>query len=750
MRRCRCNLTNPDSQHSTSSDSSFSVATHLRAAGSILVSREILRYCIVLTSPLLVTVVTAKAIMLLDVIFPLGLATFDIYLGVLASISFVNVVVFLLAVAGILVVGKISLAKIRKQRFVMRGIGLFSLMVLIAALLNHNYGAYDIALVRWSVKHLLVLFDAFRWDLLFAFSFVLFSLVAISRWPTGKSAVRVRWLITGIQVPLILASSLEFALYLKTGVTGSGQLFMYAITHGTDILPIVGSEMDLVVCTVIVVPILAAFLMGAIAEPHSSMPKDGAVTRGELRVGRVVWPIVLLLAFAPKLNANAHYFQFEQNIQFTIGSAIVTVPFIESDASNTLLAESPQEMLFDTSRLQLVASARSTKSNVILVILESAGANSTSVNETGPDNTPFLKAFADQSTVVEQMYVVVPRTLAAWISVLQGVYPAASNVTMRWGDKLERADGEVASLPNLLRPFGYQSAFFTPTHLNFENERQLISNIGFDEIVSKRDYESDEFEIVNYFGWEDRIMTQPILDWVDEQAAASLPMFLTIMTNVGHHDYKPPRSWPVRSYGSPLGKQHNDYLNSLAYVDSFLNDLFASLDDRGVLDDSLVVIVGDHGESFGEHGKNHHMAVMYEESLRVPAIIYSSSAESRGESIPGIWQLPDIFPTIIDVLGYEMRNGAVAGRSVFESAPKNRRVYFAGALDNSYLGLREGNLKYIYYFGRRPTEVFDIEADREERYDLGGEIDAATIRAIEQDLLAWYQSTKYSLLGDLQ
>ncbi len=102
------------------------------------------------------------------------------------------------------------------------------------------------------------------------------------------------------------------------------------------------------------------------------------------------------------------------------------------------------------------------------------------------------------------------------------------------------------------------------------------------------------------------------------------------------------------------------------------------------------------------------------------------------------------------MLGYEMRNGAVAGRSVFAAAPENRRVYFAGALDNSYLGLREGNLKYIYYFGRRPTEVFDIEADREEQNDISGEIDEVVIRAIEQDVLIWYQSTKYSLLGNLQ
>jgi len=742
-------LTDLNRKHSNTTEGPISIGERLQLVAAVSVRQNALRYCLVLTSPLLVTVLLAKALMLLDVIFPLGLATIDIYFSVLMSLSFANVIMITIAIVGILAAWKVSMQRLPNPQVLVGVFGLLILLVFVVALVG-NSAANGMPLLSWSAKHLVVLFDAFRWDLLFVLSFMLCCTGLLSHWPDGKPAMRVKWLIVGAQLPLILLSSLEYAHYLKTGVTGSSQLFLYAVTHGSDILPIIASEMDLMLVAAIVVPLLAVLLLSAIVRPRGHSQTVDGTPHVSLQIGWLVWPLIMLLAFTPKLNANAHFFQFEQNIHFAIANGVVTLPFSGSDTATAASNHRRQVKLFDTSRLELAATEQSAKSNVILIILESAGANSTSVSDAGPDNTPFLKSFAEKSTVVEQMYVVVPRTLAAWISVLQGVYPAASNVTMRWGDKLEREDAAIASLPNLLRPFGYQSAFFTPTHLDFENERQLISNIGFDKVVSKSDYQGDEFEIVNYFGYEDRVMQQPILDWIDKNAAAESPLFLTIMTNVGHHNYKPPQSWPVRSFDSPLGEPHNDYLNSLAYIDSFLEDLFKSLADRGVLEDSLVVIIGDHGESFGEHGKNHHMAVMYEESLHVPAIIYSSAATARVKSIPGIWQLPDIFPTIIDMLGYEMRNGSVAGRSLFESAPANRRVYFAGALDNSYLGLREGNLKYIYYFGRRPTEVFNIDIDREERNDLCGDIDVAVIRAIEQDLLAWYQSTKYSLLGGLQ
>ena len=698
--------------------------------------------CLVLTAPLLLTILIAKMMMLMDVIFPLGLATFEMYLSFRADFSIVEI----LLIPGFLVVLVFGLRILARRYgrlwlftgFVVAG----ALLGLIAVLADASQVLRDLPIVGGLADYVKVLFDVLRWDFLFILCVLLSTAWALTKWPTGRVNARVRWWILGIQAPLVLLASLEFAYFLKTGVTGSRELFLYAATHAIDIAPIVASEFDGIVFAIIVVPLITAVAIGAWTK-HARKPADRT-----LPAGYFAWPVALLLIMAPKLNSNAHYFQFEQNIHLTLAEGLIATADSAGNSWRAARSRHQSDLLFDTSKLALKETSSWNHSNVILVILESVGANSTSLAGTGLDNTPFLEALAKESTVIDQMYVVVPRTLASWISILQGVYPAASNVTLRWGDKLERAGGQYPSLPNLLKPFGYQSAFFTPTHLDYENEKQIISNMGFDFVMARDDYDAGGFELVNYFGWEDRIMSQPIVDWVDSNASRSSPIFLTVMTNVGHHDYSPPASWPRRDYGSPLGDAHNDYLNSLAYIDAFLADLFDSLRQRGVFDNSLVVIVGDHGESFGEHGKNHHMAVMYEESLHVPAIIRSTSISHDDDGVDGLWQLPDIFPTIIDGLGLEFTGGSAPGRSVFAGPQEERRAYFAGSLDNSYLGMRAGDLKYIYYYGRRPTEVFDLSNDPEEQHDISHTIDDSRLRVVERELLSWYRSTSAALLED--
>jgi len=698
-------------------------------------------------SPLLITILAVKATMILGVIFPLGLASFGFYFLKLSSMPVVNLMIAAASFVLLVAAWKFFVTKFSATRFLVNALVLYVVLEVGFLIITGDREPYSLGALRWAAQHVVVLFSVLRWDILFVLFLAVICLAGLSRWPTGDGAVRIRRLAILIQVPLVLVSSLELAYYLKTGVTGSSQLFTYAVTHGPDIWPIVKSELDWILALVIIAPLFAIAYVAKVALPSCQLQAGASDGHNIRRIGPFIWPVFLLLIIVPGLNSNAHYFQFEQNIHSTILSESISSSFANNENDGFIGFAETGQMLFDTRQLKLVPTPASTRSNVILVILESAGVNATSVYDGNAANTPFLKKFSANSMVVEEMYVVVPRTLASWISVLQGVYPAASKLTTRWGDRLEQEGVGFASLPELLRPYGYKSAFFTPTHLDYENERQLIANIGFDDVVSKRDYQPDGFEIVNYFGWEDRIMTQPILDWVDNQSENDAPIFLTVMTNVGHHDYNPPSSWPMREYDTALGEQHNDYLNSLAYIDSFLRDLFADLEKRRVFDDSLVIIVGDHGESFGEHGKNHHMAVMYEESLHVPAIIHSTSTRSQVRSIPGLWQLPDIFPTIIDLLGYEISGGRVAGTSLLGNVPKARRIFFAGSLDNSYLGMREGSLKYVYYFGRRPMEVYDIDVDREEKNDLGGMLDEETARQIENDIKSWYRSVSSGLSG---
>jgi arylsulfatase A-like enzyme len=381
--------------------------------------------------------------------------------------------------------------------------------------------------------------------------------------------------------------------------------------------------------------------------------------------------------------------------------------------------------------------------NVVIVMLESVRASATSVYAPALHTTPYLAELANSSLVVDQMYAVIPRTSAAWVAILQGLVPSTNSALMTWAIRQATAS-DSPSLPRLLRPHGYRSAFFVPTHLNYENEGQIIRNMGFDQVVSLDHFKG--VQRVNYFGVEDRHLLGPVMDWVDQADRDHQPFVLSIMTNVGHHKYDVPQTWPHRTYSPSSDPDFNNYLNCVAYIDNFLRELMAGLATRRVLDSSVVLIVGDHGEAFGEHGARQHAMSLYEESLHVPMLIHAPRLYPRGGRVGGVRQQIDIVPTVAELLGLQMTGARLPGSSLLQPVPADRRLYFSSILEDVALGLRVGSHKYIYNFGRTPTEAYELDSDPAERHDKANTLSAAGRRAIESDLQDWYERGRQAMV----
>src|SRR5206468_1084439 len=94
------------------------------------------------------------------------------------------------------------------------------------------------------------------------------------------------------------------------------------------------------------------------------------------------------------------------------------------------------------------------------------------------------------------------------------------------------------------------------------------------------------------------------------------------------------------------------YDGEISYVDENVGRLIDMLRDRGLLDDSLVILTADHGESFGEHAHWEHSRVLYEDVLRVPFIVRFPGRRAAGRVIQEIIAQPtDILPTTLAVTG---------------------------------------------------------------------------------------------------
>ncbi|MDM0068069.1 sulfatase-like hydrolase/transferase [Variovorax sp. J31P207] len=85
----------------------------------------------------------------------------------------------------------------------------------------------------------------------------------------------------------------------------------------------------------------------------------------------------------------------------------------------------------------------------------------------------------------------------------------------------------------------------------------------------------------------------------------------------------------------------------------------------GVLDDTVFVFLGDHGQLFGEHGLSQRFNAIYQEGIHVPAILYAPGLITPNRRISGSRQQIDILPTVVELLGYriETTSGPIRART---------------------------------------------------------------------------------------
>ena len=404
-------------------------------------------------------------------------------------------------------------------------------------------------------------------------------------------------------------------------------------------------------------------------------------------------------------------------------------------AADTLVPETAVEIReperLDRS-LEFTARPGAPRPNIVLILFESLRWKSSDVFVPDLGTTPFLAGLAKQGAIIDRQYTVLPHTTKAVMAANCGTYPFL-DTTPR-----EAMPGILPQrcLAHILKAQGYQSAFFQ-TAGSFEQRDRLVANMGYDTFRGLDDMPHEGFEETNYFGREERMMVRPSLEWVD-QVRNQGPFLLTYLTLSTHHNYVSPQSWPYVNYPVDDPDERN-YLNAVHYTDDVLREIIEGFRERGLIDNTVFLIVGDHGEAFGEHGGRQHDLILWEEGLHSFGMIYAPSYVQPGTHITGYRSHLDLVPTVTDLLGLTPTTGELMGTSLLKPAPENRRQYYSCWFKRRCLALRDGPVKVVYHYDLQPTEVFDTDHDPFDLHDLAGQgpYDHAWIEAREQELLRW-------------
>ena len=349
--------------------------------------------------------------------------------------------------------------------------------------------------------------------------------------------------------------------------------------------------------------------------------------------------------------------------------------------------------------------------NIVFIILESVRTDATTPYPPHADITPFLNSLAKTGVMVESAHAVMPHTTKSLVSILCGLPP-----DIRFA-LTETSEGGIIGpcLPHLLRPLGYKSAFFQPAIQSFENRTGLIQNMGFDHFVAKENVDSNKFEEPNYLGMEENALISPVMGWVDNQKN---PFFLSILTLSSHHNYQTPRHFSKKQYEENGRKNWSNYLNTIRYQDLFIKKVYEEFSKRNLLDETLFVILGDHGEAFGEHNTYFHDSNPYQHGLHIPLILHNPILFPKHQRIKGLRQTIDLVPTLAELFHFRTVQGNYRGHSLFQPVP-NRILFSSCWLENQCYVRFENNEKFIYNTqGKQYSDFFNIKKDPTEQNNL--------------------------------
>ncbi len=325
--------------------------------------------------------------------------------------------------------------------------------------------------------------------------------------------------------------------------------------------------------------------------------------------------------------------------------------------------------------------------------------------------TPNLDAIAREGVIFDAAYAQAPLTLPSHSSMFTGKYPASHGVRHNGVFRL-RADE--TTLAESLKSAGFATAavvgaFVLNAGYGTEQGFDLYSDIPNDRYSGGRDqlYEAQRSaEEVN----------EEVFRWIEKKPEGRF--FLWVHYYDPHAPYAPPESPGRALHGT-------GYDREISYVDSCFGDLVARLRQRGLLDDILLVVAGDHGESLGHHGELSHGVFLYEPAMRVPFFIRAPGLVPEGRRVPDLVELIDVAPTILDLLGLPPLADA-SGRSLRpllhgEAETDGRLVFaetFMPRIEFGWSELRMVRDKRFKYIQAPRPELYDLREDPAEAVNL--------------------------------
>ena len=352
--------------------------------------------------------------------------------------------------------------------------------------------------------------------------------------------------------------------------------------------------------------------------------------------------------------------------------------------------------------------------NVVVVTLDTLSARHLSQYGNDRIETPAFGRVAGEGVLFEQATATVPLTLPSHTSMFTGTYPMSHGVRDNGGYYVPE---DAETLAEVLRDAGYRTGGFVAA---FVVDSRWGLDQGFDRYYD--DFNFREFERISLDSVQrpgDEVM-DAALAWMNEVKEERF--FSWIHLYDPHWPYEAPEPWASRV----SGYSDAPYDAEVLFTDSLIGQLLNWLDESALADDTLLVLIGDHGESLGRHREGAHGFFIYDASMQVPFLLRAPYRQiGRGLRVPAQVRGIDLMPTVLGLVGVPVPE-PVQGVSLAPLADGSESdlglwAYSESLYPRNHYGwsplrsLRNGLLHFIS--APRP-ELFEVLADPGEATNL--------------------------------
>jgi arylsulfatase A-like enzyme len=388
--------------------------------------------------------------------------------------------------------------------------------------------------------------------------------------------------------------------------------------------------------------------------------------------------------------------------------------------------------------------------NLLLVLLDTTRADRLTCYGGASGTTPTIDVLAHSGTRFEAAFSQSSLTPVSAASVLTGSWPHHTGVRSLFVVGGQSIASGVPSLFEELRERGKRTAAFVSAK---PMGRQYGLDRGFETYDDDLTETAARFRIERFadapqrpaeetaeraLAWLGEHGREPfalLVHWFDAHDPSFVPPReflaerLPLAQPAGVERTTSPQTWPELYRPENLVRL---YAAEIAYMDSQLGRLMAKLDELGVRDDTLVCVIADHGEAFGEHDFWTH-GLLYEEQVHVPLVL-SGPGVPTGLEVPSTVRLVDLAPTLLELLGASNSRARFDGHSLVPllegHAPdphaRPQEVYAEVhhsaedrlKRDTELYMLRVGDWKYIHRPVNGRHELYDLAQDPGELHNL--------------------------------